>query len=94
MIVGFFLTFWGTALIVLSMKRLYRLLFVGQNRTENQKIGFRIAGYLGLAAGAYACVGATSFGMGLVWFTAFLNVAVFSLAMVLAWRGNPKRVRA
>ncbi|MEO0366895.1 MAG: DUF3325 domain-containing protein [Pseudomonadota bacterium] len=91
MIVGLLITFVASGLVSLSMNRHYRQVFPNDSLSDQKKYSLRACGYVGWVSGLAACVIANGVGLGVVWFTAFLNVSVFGVAMMFAVRGRPSR---
>ncbi|MEO1078656.1 MAG: DUF3325 family protein [Pseudomonadota bacterium] len=88
---GFFLTILGVCALSLGMKRHFLQVFPALRFSRARQYTARFAGALLLIAAAFACVSDAGVGLGLTIYVAYLNLAAFGLALVLAWRASSLR---
>ena len=86
---GFLLTILGSLGLCLGMKRHFYQLRPGGRFSQRWQLGARIAGALVLCLAAVFCIQEAGVGIGLTLFVAYFNVAIFGLALFLAFRTKP-----
>ena len=77
----------GTALLCLSMRRHYRLVFAAP-LTRHRSLGVRVVGYVLLAVGAWLSVAGHGTGVGLTVVVALFTVTMLGTAFAMTALGR------
>lgn len=82
--IGFVLSNAGVFCLCLGKRKHYQQLFASVP-TRAAQFALWAGGYTLLAGAVYSCTQEFGLALGLVYFVAFVNVAAFCLALILAW---------
>ena len=85
---SFLLTLGGSLGLCLSMRKHARQVFGNSPPSKHVLLGLRITGWALLGLAILISVLTEGIGLGLTLFVAYLNVAVFGIALGLAWRNQ------
>lgn len=84
--IAFVLTLIGTMLLCISMRKHWKQILPEREHSAGAAKAMRAAGYVLLLSAAIVSIASWGTGYGLTLFVAFLNVAVFGIAIAIPYR--------